>query len=178
MSDDRCTLPTPPLYCDNHPNRETSLRCNRCERPSAATCAVLTPTGYRCKECVRGSRKVFETARWMRLSRWPSSSPGCCPFLGSLVGRMMGFFTIFIAPIAGVIIAEAVRWAVKRRSPSLLFQLGSRGAAAGGLRCSLDLLHPADRYLGCAPDAAGADLDCGLAGRVYVLWSPAPSITA
>ena len=40
----------------------TTLHCNRCERPICAQCAVLTPTGYRCKECVRGQQKTFETA--------------------------------------------------------------------------------------------------------------------
>ena len=31
------------LYCYIHPNRPTSLRCNRCERPICAEDAVLTP---------------------------------------------------------------------------------------------------------------------------------------
>ena len=50
------------LFCANHPDRETSLRCNRCEKPICSKCAVRTPTGYRCKECVRGQQKVFDTA--------------------------------------------------------------------------------------------------------------------
>jgi hypothetical protein len=40
------------------PDRETYLRCNRCERHICTSCAVLTPTGYRCKNCVRGAQKV------------------------------------------------------------------------------------------------------------------------
>ena len=55
---------TETLYCYVHPNRETSLRCNHCERPICADCAVLTPTGYRCKECVKGQQKVFDTSEW------------------------------------------------------------------------------------------------------------------
>jgi hypothetical protein len=42
------------LHCYVHPNRETSLRCNNCDRPICAACAIRTPTGYRCRECVRG----------------------------------------------------------------------------------------------------------------------------
>ena len=49
--------PNEKMYCYNHPQRETVLRCNRCERPMCTSCAVLTPTGYRCKECVRGQQK-------------------------------------------------------------------------------------------------------------------------
>ncbi len=36
---------TDTLYCYVHPNRPTSLRCNRCNRPICADCAILTPTG-------------------------------------------------------------------------------------------------------------------------------------
>ena len=50
------------LYCYVHPDRETLLRCNNCERPICTQCAVLTPTGYRCKECIRSQQKKFETA--------------------------------------------------------------------------------------------------------------------
>ncbi len=48
-----------PTYCANHPGVETSLRCNKCGKPICAKCAVRTPTGYRCKECVRGQLKDF-----------------------------------------------------------------------------------------------------------------------
>ena len=58
--DDRS--PTAPIYCANHPAVETTLRCNRCGKPICAECAVRTPTGYRCKECVRGQQKIFDTA--------------------------------------------------------------------------------------------------------------------
>src|SRR4030043_252957 len=50
------------LTCANHPNRETSLRCKRCNKPICASCAVLTPVGYRCRECVRGQQATFDTA--------------------------------------------------------------------------------------------------------------------
>ncbi|HLF80868.1 MAG TPA: B-box zinc finger protein, partial [Anaerolineales bacterium] len=50
------------LTCANHPTRETSLRCKRCDKPICASCAVLTPVGYRCRECVRGQQATFDTA--------------------------------------------------------------------------------------------------------------------
>src|SRR5688572_1664775 len=34
------------LYCVNHPDTETLLRWNRCERPICLRCAVLTDVGY------------------------------------------------------------------------------------------------------------------------------------
>jgi hypothetical protein len=120
------------LFCYVHPNRETMLRCSRCERPICPTCAVLTPTGYRCKECLRGQQKIFETAQWID---YPLAIlvAGGLSFLGSIAAQALGFFTIFIAPIAGVIIAEAVRWVIRRRRSRLLFRLATLAAIAGGL---------------------------------------------
>ena len=49
-------------FCANHPTVETSLRCNRCEKYICAKCAIKTPTGYRCKECVNSQLKKFDNA--------------------------------------------------------------------------------------------------------------------
>ena len=80
---------------------------------------MLTPTGYRCKECIRGQQKAFETAR---RSDYPVAFvlAGVLAFIGSIIASALGFFTIFVAPLVGIIISEVVRWAVrKRRSPQL-----------------------------------------------------------
>lgn len=109
------------LYCYVHPNRQTVLRCNRCERPICTSCAVLTPTGYRCKECVRGQQKIFDTARWYDYPLAVIIAGGLA-LIASLIGSRFGFFTILVAPIAGTIIAEAVRGVTRRRrSKSLLW---------------------------------------------------------
>jgi hypothetical protein len=147
---------TPKLYCYVHPERETLLRCNRCERPICSQCAVLTPTGYRCKNCVRGQQKVFDTAQSTDFI-FAAGIALVLSFLGSLIASVMGFFTIFIAPIAGVIIAEAVRWAVHRRRSRRLFQTAAGAAAVG----SLPLL-----LLGLAPLFFGGGVG-GLLGLIY-----------
>ena len=46
-------------YCARHPERDTGLRCNRCERYMCVDCAVRTPIGYTCRECVRGHEDKF-----------------------------------------------------------------------------------------------------------------------
>jgi hypothetical protein len=124
---------TPPiLYCANHPNVETSLRCNNCNKPVCPKCVVLTPTGYRCKECVSGHQKVFETAIWYD---YPVAffTAGLLSFLGSLLVGFLGFLTLFVAPIAGTIIGEIVRLLVRRRRSRLLFQIAAGAAALGSL---------------------------------------------
>lgn len=120
------------LYCAYHPGVETTLRCNRCEKPICARCAVLTPTGYRCRECVRGQQKIFDTAQWYD---YPLAIllAGTLSFLGSLFVPRLGFFTIFIAPIAGVVIGETIRLVIRRRRSKRLFQLIALAAVAGSL---------------------------------------------
>jgi hypothetical protein len=147
---------TPKLYCYVHPDRETLLRCNRCERPICSQCAVLTPTGYRCKNCVRGQQKIFDTAQSTDFI-FAGGIGLVLSFVGSLVAGVMGFFTIFLAPIAGVIIAEAIRWAVHRRRSRLLFQTAAGAAALG----SLPLL-----VLALAPLFFGGGVG-GLLGLIY-----------
>jgi hypothetical protein len=120
------------VFCVNHPQTPTTLRCNRCNKPICAKCAVLTPTGYRCKECVRGQQKTFDTAMWYD---YPLAFflAGILSYIGSILVDFIGFFTLFVAPIAGVVIAEAVRFAVRRRRSKPLYQLSSVAAVLGSL---------------------------------------------
>ena len=47
------------LACYRHPNRPTSLRCYTCGKPICTQCAVKTPVGYRCPDCVRDLENTF-----------------------------------------------------------------------------------------------------------------------
>jgi hypothetical protein len=127
------------LTCANHPNRETLLRCNRCEKPICVECAVLTPTGYRCKQCVRSQQKIFDTATPIDFV-FGILIAGILSYLGSLLAGMFGFFVFLVAPAAGWVISEAVRRATKRRRSKLLFQLIAAATAIGGLLNLLPIL--------------------------------------
>lgn len=131
---------TPPtMYCANHPNVETSLRCNNCEKPICTKCAVLTPTGYRCRECVRGQQKVFETARWVD---YPLvfGVVAILAYLGNVLSLRVGFFVILIAPIAGGIIAEAARLVSGRRRSKRLYVTAAAAAIIGCVPLLLQLI--------------------------------------
>ena len=130
---------TPVLYCANHPSIATNLRCNRCEKPICPKCAVRTPTGYRCKDCVRGQQKQFETAQWFDYIIAALVAGGLA-LLGSLLVRFIGFFTIFLAPVLAIGIAEAVRFAVGRRRSKRLFQVATAAAVLGCLPMLLQAL--------------------------------------
>jgi hypothetical protein len=75
---------------------------------------------------------VFDTAQW---TDYPLAIivAGVLSFLGSIAASYLGFFTIFIAPIVGVVLAEAVRWVVRRRRAKLLFQLATAAVILGAL---------------------------------------------
>ncbi len=154
-----------PLYCYKHPQRETYLRCNNCDRPICSSCAVLTPTGYRCKECVRGQQKKFDTTRW-----WDYPLAGIVSAVMAYVGyfllqyiRFFGYFTLILAPLIGIGIAESVRFVVrKRRSRALPW------VAAGGivLGCALIILPDVFTMVGWYQSQYG-----NAAGGIYTLTS-------
>ncbi len=128
------------LYCYVHPNRATTLRCNRCERPICAQCAIRTPTGYRCRECVRDQQKTFDTAVWYDylsglavvgvLSLVASSILAALSFLG---GYLIWIIAFFGAAGAGALIANiALRIINKRRSRALFITMAA-GVVLGAL---------------------------------------------
>ena len=127
------------LYCYVHPTRETSLRCNNCDRPICAQCAVRTPTGYRCRECVKGQQKAFNTSEWYDyFSGFVVAAllSGIAAFLVTLIGGIgfFGFILIFLgSPTAGVVIAESVRAVTRKRRSRSLFMTVAAGVIVGAL---------------------------------------------
>ncbi|MCF6277608.1 MAG: hypothetical protein L3J16_02520 [Anaerolineales bacterium] len=128
---------TAPIYCANHPSRETSLRCNRCEKPICASCAVHTPTGYRCRECVNERRKVFENAVW-RDYLLGFLAAALLSRLGSAMVTVIatwfyGIGVLFFAPFAATVIVRGVQAATRHHRARNLFILIAVGVVIGGL---------------------------------------------
>jgi hypothetical protein len=111
-----------PLRCANHPGRETMLRCNRCDKPICVECAVQTPVGYRCRECVKQQRATYYNAKpadaaigaVIALVMGAALGVPAYLFLG-----LLGFFSFiaafFAGPAAGGLVAEVIRRALKKR---------------------------------------------------------------
>lgn len=118
------------LFCENHPTRETTLRCNRCGKPICASCAVRTPVGYRCKECVRGQQAIFDTAGAGALIVGGVVSAVGTGLAIPLIS-FLGFWGLLVAPVVGGGLAEVVRWAVRRRRHRRLPLSATIGAGIG-----------------------------------------------
>ncbi len=135
------------LFCYVHPNRPTTLRCNRCERPICAQCAILTPTGYRCKECVKSQQKKFDTALWsdyIVAFIVGAIASGIASVLVMIVsGFFFGLLILFIAPGAGAVIGNLILRFIKNRRSRLLFTTAAVGIVVGGIPALLIYTLPA-----------------------------------
>ncbi|RME40674.1 MAG: hypothetical protein D6796_16890 [Caldilineae bacterium] len=108
--------------CYRHPDTPTGLRCARCERFICARCARRTPVGYICPECERQQEDKFYTGGGgdyliAVLIALPLSLLTAALFIFLIGG--LGWFSwliaFFAAPFAAGLIAEAVRWGVRKR---------------------------------------------------------------
>ncbi len=138
---------TESLTCANHPTRETMLRCNRCEKPICNHCAVHTPTGYRCKQCVNAQKKIFNTAEWydyiigISVTSVLSLGASLLVILASYLTAFVPFFSLFLTAIVAIAIANSAasltgklvkRFISGRRSKSL-FAVSTIGVVLGAL---------------------------------------------
>jgi len=133
---------TEPLYCVNHPKTETRLRCNRCGNPICPKCAVRTPVGFRCKQCIKGQQAIFYSATpvdYLIAVVIGLVAATIAAFIISAVGI---FFTFFLAPVAGGVIAEVVRWATGRRRGRRMWLVVSACIVVGALIATFGSVLP------------------------------------
>ncbi len=111
------------LYCANHPETETTLRCNRCGKPVCVRCVELTEVGYRCKECIRQQQNVFFTAETkdyfvLAIVSFVLAALAT-PIIELLLGILGLFFgvilAVFLGPAVGGAAATIIRRSVGRR---------------------------------------------------------------
>jgi hypothetical protein len=123
------------IYCSVHPDREATLRCNKCGRPMCVQCAVQTPVGYRCRECVRGIQaKYYNANPYDEVIAF-----GVAAAAGGVIAYVLSEFSIplFILLIlsfpAGGAVSELIVRAVQKRRSRNMGYFGAAGAVSGGL---------------------------------------------
>lgn len=134
------TLQTDPLdstdertFCAVHPERETSLRCNSCGRYMCVQCAIKTPVGYRCRECVRQQQDVYFTAGPAEYVIGGVTA-GVCSIGANFLGEILPpFLMLLLAVAVGGFIPQVVSPLVKRRRGRYMALVVAAGIALGAL---------------------------------------------
>ncbi len=118
--------------CYRHPNRETSLRCYTCGKPICTQCAVKTPVGYSCPDCIRDLRAGYYNATFFDYILAFVVTLLLSVVAAYFVG-LLGFFVIFVSPVAGTLIGRIVFRAIRRRRGRWLPHLVAGTVALGAL---------------------------------------------
>lgn len=126
-------------FCARHPERDTGLRCNRCERYMCVECAVRTPIGYTCRECVRGHEDKFYAGTltdYALVAAVGTAGGALTSLLTMLVG---GFFIVglLLAPALGGALAQFALQLTGRRRGRHSGLVCAGGVILGGLLGSL-----------------------------------------
>ncbi|MHB8958818.1 MAG: B-box zinc finger protein [Candidatus Limnocylindrales bacterium] len=95
------------LFCYRHPDRETWVRCGRCDRPICTSCAMQGPVGFRCRECGRPARDPMGSFTPAQLLGGLAVSGGG-GLLAAAISARFGLFALFVAFFAGGLIAQAI----------------------------------------------------------------------
>ena len=114
------------------------LRCNRCGKPICTRCAVQTPVGYRCKECVGQQQAAFYSGGAFDYVIGGAIAlvlGGIASYLMTMLGAW--FFALILGPTIGIGIAELVRLAVRRRRSRYLWLVVGAGLVVGALPAML-----------------------------------------
>ncbi len=96
------------LYCANHPDRETLIRCGRCGKPICLQCQVRHPVGIRCKECAQIRKDPLTTLTPAQYALAFVSALGASTVGGFIAPYLGLFFALFVGPAIGMGIAEFV----------------------------------------------------------------------
>jgi hypothetical protein len=158
----------PPLYCYRHPDRETWVRCGRCDQPICTRCAMQGPVGLRCRTCGKPSRDALASLKPNQVAIGLAVAGG----LGAVVGyfgTQFGFFMIVVGFFAGTIIAEALDRTIGIKRGRRILAIAITGIVVGGLLGSSLSLLSLWRDLGSFAEMAAAAGETGY---------PAPAIDA
>jgi hypothetical protein len=128
-------------YCAVHPTVETTLRCNKCGRYMCTRCAVRTPVGYRCKECVHQQQDVFFSATQRDYLIAAGVSFALSIPISYIIPRIFLLGVLILSIPAGALITEVVHRAVGRRRGRYTWIVVAGGIIAGALVATFPLLR-------------------------------------
>ena len=124
------------LTCYRHPDRETLVRCGRCDQPICMACSLQGPVGWRCKECGKPPRDLLTILTPRQLSLGLAVALGAGTLAG-LAGLRVGFLlSLCIGPVIGAVIAQGVMRATGYKRGRWPLALAITGIVGGVLLAS------------------------------------------
>lgn len=128
-------------FCAVHTTVETSLRCNKCGRYMCSKCAVRTPVGYRCRECVHQQQDVFFSAMQRDYAVAAVVSFVLSIPISYILPRIFLLGVILFSIPAGGLIGEAVFRAMGKRRGRFTWAVVAGGIVAGALVASIPIIQ-------------------------------------
>lgn len=126
-------------HCSWHPDRETMLRCTRCNKPMCTKCAHQHPVGMRCRECFRELRSPLYKVSPLQYLGATAASAAASGLAAMALGYASAYFCIlafFLAYAAGNLVADAASWGAGRKRGR-----GMAIAAAAGMLLGVGLVE-------------------------------------
>jgi hypothetical protein len=128
-------------FCAVHPNIETSLRCNKCGRYMCSKCAVRTPVGYRCRECVHQQQDIFFSATQRDYVIAAIVSLVLSVPISYILPKIFLLGVILFSIPAGGLIGEVVFRAMGRRRGRYTWAVVAGGIIAGAVVASIPIIQ-------------------------------------
>jgi hypothetical protein len=99
------------LHCYRHPDRETRVRCGRCDRPICTRCAMQGPVGFRCRDCGKPAYDPLHSLSGVQAAKALGISLTIGIGVGA-VGVLLGLFSLLLGFFGGGLAAETVSKAI------------------------------------------------------------------
>lgn len=100
------------MTCARHPDRETGLRCTRCERPACPQCLREASVGYHCVDCVAEGSRTQRRATTLAGGR-PDAQSVVVPVLIGLNVLVFAVTVVQAGSLSGNAVADLFRqWAL------------------------------------------------------------------
>jgi hypothetical protein len=126
-----------PTFCYRHPTVETGLRCNNCGKYICSKCAMKTPVGYRCPDCIRNQQDVFFTINQASYAIAAVVAFALAIPAVFVLSKLGLFIVIFLGIPTGGFISEAVHRAIKRQRGRYTWLVVAVAVVLGGLAVTL-----------------------------------------
>ena len=153
-------------FCFRHPDRETWIRCGRCDRPICTGCAMQGPVGMRCRDCGKPAFDALTSLRPAQVLLGSAIATGGGAVV-AFIGVSIGFFGILIGYFGGRIIVDVIERAIgfkRGRVISAMVVGGILVGAAAGV--GLGIWSVLGEFVG--EDVGIADLLRPMAGQLLL----------